>query len=80
YTFKDTGIRSASDTAGNRLARGIENKALQKVQAEGKLGEFVHVLQELEDYKEVQLIIIQMSSLPIGDGKRVFSYLEDGVT
>ncbi|WRN61685.1 hypothetical protein UM822_04280 [Staphylococcus aureus] len=37
-------------------------------------------MQELEDYKEVQLIIIQMSSLPIGDGKRVFSYLEDGVT
>lgn len=80
YTFKDTGIRSASDTGGNRLARGIENQSLQQVQAEGELGEFVHVLQELEDYKEVQFITIQMSSLPIGDGKRVFSYLEDGVT
>lgn len=80
YTFKDTGIRSASDTGGNRLARGIENQSLQQVQAEGELGEFVHVLQELVDYKEVQFITIQMSSLPIGDGKRVFSYLEDGVT
>lgn len=73
YTFKDTEIRSASDTGGNRLARGIENQDLQKVQSEGELGEFVHVLQELEDYKEVQLITIQMSSLPIGNGKRVFS-------
>ena len=80
YTFKDTGIRSASDTGGNRLARGIENQSLQQVQAEGELGEFVHILQELEDYKEVQFINIQLSSLPIGDGKRVFSYLEDGIT
>lgn len=80
YTFKDTGIRSASDTGGNRLARGIEHQSLQQVQAEGELGEFVHILQELEDYKEVQFINIQLSSLPIGDGKRVFSYLEDGIT
>ncbi|EKB5971588.1 hypothetical protein OPH27_000961 [Listeria monocytogenes] len=80
YTFKDSGIRSASDTGGNRLARGIENQSLQQVQAEGELGEFVHVLQELEDYKEVQFINVQLSSLPSGDGNRVFSYLEDGIT
>lgn len=80
YTFKDSGIRSASDTGGNRLARGIENQSLQQVQAEGELGEFVYVLQELEDYKEVQSINVQLSSLPIGDGNRVFSYLEDGIT
>lgn len=80
YTFKDSGIRSASDTGGNRLARGIEHQSLQQVQAEGELGQFVHILQELEDYKEVQFINIQLSSLPIGDGKRVFSYLEDGIT
>lgn len=36
-------------------------------------------LQELEDYKEVQSINVQLSSLPIGDGNRVFSYLEDGI-
>lgn len=80
YTFKDSGIRSASDTGGNRLARGIENQSLQQVQVEGELGEFVHVLQELEDYKEVQFINVQLSSLPIGDGNRVFTYLEDGIT
>lgn len=80
YTFKDSGIRSASDTGGNRLARGIENQSLQQVQAEGEFGEFVHILEELEDYKEVQFINIQLSSLPIGDGKRVFIYLEDGIT
>lgn len=80
YTFKGAGIRSASDTGGNRLAREIKNQSLQQVQVEGELGEFVHVLQELEDYKEVQFINIQLSSLPIGDGNRVFSYLEDGIT
>lgn len=80
YRFKDSGIRSASDTGGNCLARGIENQSLQQVQVEGELGEFVHVLQELEDYKEVQFINVQLSSLPIGDGNRVFSYLEDGIT
>lgn len=77
YTFKDSGIRSASDTGGNRLARGGENQSLQQVQAEG---EFVHVLQELEDCKEVQFINVQLSSLSIDDGNRVFSYLEDGIT
>lgn len=80
YTFKDSGIRSASDTGGNRLARGIENQSLQQVQAEGELGEFVHVLKELEDYKEIQFINVQLNSLPIGDGNRIFSYLEDGIT
>lgn len=80
YTFKDSEIRSASDTGGNRLTRGIEHQSLQQVQAKGELGQFVHILQELENYKEVQFINIQLSSLPIGDGKRVFSYLEDGIT
>lgn len=80
YILTDKGIRSTSDTGGNRLARGIENQSLQQVHAKGELGEFVRVLQELEDYKEVQSITIQMSSLPVGDGNRKFSYLEDGVT
>jgi len=44
------------------------------------LGEFLHVLQELEDYKEVQFINVQLSSLPMDYGNRVFSYLEDGIT
>lgn len=80
HTFKDSGIRSAADTGGNRLARGIENQSLQQVQEEGALGEFVHVLQELEDYKEVQFINVHLGSMPMGDGNRVFSYLEDGIT
>lgn len=53
---------------------------MQQVQIKGELGEFVRILQELEDYKEVQFITIQMGSLPIGDGKKKFSYLEDRVT
>ncbi|TDM25432.1 hypothetical protein ETH99_09800 [Macrococcoides caseolyticum] len=80
YAFKDSGIRSASDTGGNRLARGIENQSLQQVQAEGELGEFVQILQELEGYKEVQTINIQLGSLPTLEENRKFSYLEDGVT
>lgn len=44
------------------------------------MGEFVYVLEELEDYKEVQFINAQLSSLSIGDGNRVFSYLEDCIT
>lgn len=80
YTFNDTGIRSTSDTGGNRLARGIENQSLQQVQTKGELGEFVRVLQELEDYKEVQSISFQIDTLPVGDGNRKFSYLEDGIT
>lgn len=80
YMFQDKGIRSTSDTGGNQLARGLENQSLQQVHAKGELGEFVHVLQELEDYKEVQMINIQLGSLPTLEEKRKFSYLEDGVT
>lgn len=53
---------------------------LQQVQAKGELGGFVHVLQELEGYKEVQTINIQLGSLPTLEENRKFSYLEDGVT
>ena len=52
---------------------------MQQVQAEGELGGFVYILQELEDYKEVQTINIQLGSLPTLDGNRKFSYLENGI-
>lgn len=79
-TFQDTGIRSMADTGGNQVVRGIENLVSQEIQEQGELREFVRILRELENYQQVQSVDLHIANLPIVDGKRKFTYLDDGVT
>lgn len=78
-TFQDTG-RSTVDTGENRVVRGIDDLIPQEIQVQGELKEFVSTIKVLEDYPELQSIHLHISKLPTADGKRKFSYLDDGVT
>lgn len=72
--------RSTADVGGNQVTRGLEQQSLVDIQIEGELGEFIKVMQVLQDFPEVQSInIIQGSLKEFSDTKR-FVYLRDGVT
>ncbi|MGR5915358.1 Tn7-like element transposition protein TnsE [Bacillus pacificus] len=80
YFIEDNGRRSTADVGGNQLARGIENKSLYEIQAQGELLDFINVLKVLEGYPEVKAINVATGILPTGSEKRKFSYLDDGIT
>lgn len=80
YFIEDNGRRSTADVGGNKLARGIENKSLYEVQAQGELLDFINVLKVLEGYPAVKSIKVTTGVLPTGSEKRKFSYLDDGIT
>lgn len=72
--------RSTADVGGNQVTRGLEQQSLVDIQIEGELGEFIKVMQVLQDFSEVKSInIIQGSLKEFSDTKR-FVYLSDGVT
>lgn len=72
--------RSTADVGGSQVTRGLEQQALVDIQIEGELGEFIKVMQVLQDFPGVQSInIIQGSLKEFSDTKR-FVYLSDGVT
>lgn len=80
YFIEDNGRRSTADVGGNQLARGIENKSLYEIQAQGELLDFINVIKVLEGYSEVKAIKVATGILPTGSEKRKFSYLDDGIT
>ncbi|HDR4532711.1 MULTISPECIES: Tn7-like element transposition protein TnsE [Bacillus] len=80
YFIEDNGRRSTADVGGNQLARGIENKSLYEIQAQGELLDFINLLKVLEGYPEVKAINVATGILPTGSEKRKFSYLDDGIT
>ncbi|WP_368500717.1 Tn7-like element transposition protein TnsE [Bacillus sp. HSTU-bmb18] len=80
YLIEDNGRRSTADVGGNQLARGIENKSLYEIQAQGELLDFINVLKVLEGYPAVKSIKVTIGVLPTGSEKRKFSYLDDGIT
>lgn len=80
YFIEDNARRSTADIGGNRLVRGIENKSLYEIQAQGELLDFINVLKVLEGYPEVKAINVATGILPTGSEKRKFSYLGDGIT
>ncbi|WP_020060797.1 Tn7-like element transposition protein TnsE [Bacillus sp. 123MFChir2] len=79
YFIEDNGRRSTADVGGNQLARGIENKPLYEIQAQGELLDFINVLKVLEGYPEVKAIKVITGILPMGSERRRFSYLDDGI-
>ncbi|MGN4437704.1 Tn7-like element transposition protein TnsE [Bacillus cereus group sp. MYBK69-1] len=80
YFIEDNARRSTADVGGNQLVRGIENKSLYEIQAQGELLDFINVLKVLEGYPEVKTIKVTTGVLPTGSEKRKFSYLDDGIT
>ncbi|MFA2811722.1 Tn7-like element transposition protein TnsE [Bacillus mycoides] len=80
YFIEDNGRRSTADVGGNKLTRGIENNSLYEIKAQGELLDFINVLKVLEGYLEVKTIKVATGVLPIGNEKRKFSYLDDGIT
>lgn len=71
--------RSTADVGGNQVARGLEQQSLIEAQIDGEIGEFIKVMQVLQDFPEVQSInIVQGSLKEFSDTKR-FVYLSDGV-
>lgn len=80
YFIEDNARRSTADVGGNQLVRGIENKSLYAIQAQGELLDFINVLKVLEGYPEVKAINVATGILPTGSEKRKFSYLDDGIT
>ncbi|MGY2611206.1 Tn7-like element transposition protein TnsE [Bacillus pretiosus] len=80
YFIEDDARRSTADVGGNQLVRGIENKSLYAIQAQGELLNFINVLKVLEGYPAVKSIKATTGVLPTGGEKRKFSYLDDGIT
>lgn len=66
YFIEDNGRRSTADVGGNQLARGIENKSLYEIQAQGELLDFINVIKVLEGYSEVKAIKVATGILPTG--------------
>ncbi|EEL95719.1 hypothetical protein bcere0030_1600 [Bacillus cereus AH1273] len=80
YFIEDNARRSTADVGGNQLVRGIENKSLYEIQAQGELLDFINVLKVLEGYPEIKTINVATGILPTGSEKRKFSYLDNGST
>jgi hypothetical protein len=80
YYFDDDGKRSTADVGGQQLARGLEHKALNEIQTQGELQDFINILKILEQYPLVRSIRVIIDVLPEGNRERKFIYLNDGVT
>ncbi|MCY8356157.1 hypothetical protein MOD14_18505 [Bacillus haynesii] len=79
YFIGDQGRRSTSDVGGSKIARGIGNKSLYDIQVQGELGEFIKVLNVLENYSEVKSINVIQGSLKEFSKTKRFVYLSNGV-
>ncbi|MEE6132825.1 Tn7-like element transposition protein TnsE [Priestia sp. GS2] len=80
YIIDDHGRRSTSDVGGSRVARGLENKSLYDIKVQGELGEFIKVLEKIENNPQVQLINVIQGCLKEFSDTKKFVYLSDGVT
>jgi len=72
--------RSTADVGGNQVTRGLEPQSLVDIQIDGELGDFIKVMQVLQDFPEVQSINIIQGSLKEFSVTKRFVYLSDGVT
>lgn len=79
YYVNDDAVRSAADVGGQQLARGLDNKMLHEIQAQGELQDFINVLKVLENYPQVKVIRVIMEVLPESLGERKFTKLSDGI-
>ncbi|MBO0992596.1 Tn7-like element transposition protein TnsE [Bacillus sp. SD088] len=80
YYGENDSIRSAADSGGQQLARGLEQQMLHEIKARGELQDFINVLKVLEQYPEVKAIRAFTDVLPEGLWERRFTKLSDGIT
>ncbi|WEG12604.1 Tn7-like element transposition protein TnsE [Pullulanibacillus sp. KACC 23026] len=80
YFIDDKGRRATSDVGGSKVARGIENRSLYEIEAQGELSDFINILKILESFREIKAVNVASGLLPRGREKKKFSYLEDEIT
>ncbi len=80
FIIEDSNQRTVADTGGNCLTRGIELIGVHEASATGELGEFIKLLNELNDFSSGQTIDFKIEDLPIFEESRKFSFLDDGIT
>ncbi|MEX3748289.1 MULTISPECIES: Tn7-like element transposition protein TnsE [Lysinibacillus] len=78
--INDEGKRSTADVGGNQIKRGLEQQSLVDIKIDGELGEFIKVIEVLQDFPEVHSINIIQGSLKEFSSTKRFVYLSDGVT
>lgn len=80
FRMEDTNKRTVADTGGNSLIRGIELIGVHEVSMTGELGEFIKILNKLNDFPDVQTVNVKIEELPTFEDSRKFSFLDDGIT
>ncbi|PDZ08620.1 hypothetical protein CON70_26800 [Bacillus pseudomycoides] len=80
FLIEDTNQRTVADTGGKSLTRGIELIGVHEGSVAGELGEFIKLLNELNDFPSVQTIDFKIEDLPILEESRKFSFWDDGIT
>ncbi|EEL78722.1 hypothetical protein bcere0028_56650 [Bacillus cereus AH1271] len=80
FLIEDTNQRTVADTGGNSLIRGIELIGVHEASVTGELGEFIKLLNELNDFPSVKTIDFKIEDLPTFEESRKFSFLDDGIT
>lgn len=80
FVFEDKGLRTAADTGGQDIIRGLEFRNLEKAEVKGELEEFIEVLKLLEERPDVKSVDIILGELPEGRRGKRFSKLSDGIT
>lgn len=80
FMIEDSNQRTVADTGGSSLIRGVELIGVHEALATGELGEFIKLLNELNDFPIVQTIDFKIEDLPILEESRKFSFLDDGIT
>lgn len=80
FLIEVTNKRTVADTGGKNLTRGIELIGVHEASVEGEMGEFIKILNKLNDFSTVQTIDFKIEDLPILEESRRFSFLDDGIT
>lgn len=80
FRVEDTNKRTVADTGGNSLIRGVELISVHEASITGELGEFIKILNALNDFPDVQTVNVKIEELPTFKDSRKFSFLDDGIT
>ncbi|WEZ08678.1 Tn7-like element transposition protein TnsE [Priestia flexa] len=80
FMIEDSNKRTVADTGGNHLVRGIELIGVHEASVTGELGEFIKILNKLNDFPDVQTVDVKIEELPPFEDSRKFSFLDDGIT
>lgn len=80
YVSEDRGLRTAADSGGEELLKGLEFSNISNIKEKGELEEFVEILKLLEKKHDIRSVDIIIGELPEGRIGKRFSRLKDGIT